>query len=176
MNPNEWIIKGEVGTSSKTIWAVMMGVENKPRQCDDFNYDIPHDMDDFGRCIKLLNLFPEWYSKLTNVSRIFPKWIPIIREWRQLEHYYHTIIGMQINGDNQQSKQSARYKEYDRILKEAWEFIHKLNNEAMFLDGWVCNYSLSSWTRYKDKNEQLDKQLVSCSVCSEKCEFEEKHV
>lgn len=174
MNPNEWIIKGEVGVSSQTIWAVMMGVEKVTRQCDDFNYDIPHDMDDFSRCIKLMNLFPEWYDRINEVSHIFPKWIPIIREWGKLDSFYNTIVGMKVSGDDRQPKQSRKYKEYNKKLTEAWEFIHKLNDEAMFLDGWMCEYNLSSWTQCKDKTEQINKQISNCAVCSKKCEFEVK--
>lgn len=32
MNPNEWILSTDTGISSKTIWAVMMGVAAEPGQ------------------------------------------------------------------------------------------------------------------------------------------------
>jgi len=67
MNPNEWIIKGEVGTSSKTIWAVMMGVEKRPRQCDNFRRVSP-----YATCYNIYNLL---YNGSRLCGRVFIKWV-----------------------------------------------------------------------------------------------------
>ncbi len=128
MTPEEWILTGEVGISSKTIWAVMMGVVKEPMRCDGWHYDTPRDPDDFSRCYKLIQLFPEWKSRLNEVSRIFPKWTPYIREWDKLTNLYicwHTEI-------------SDWHVMYD--------FMATLHSEAMKLDGWT-QIGSSSWER-----------------------------
>jgi len=86
MNPNEWIIGGDTGISSKTIWAVMMGsIPNNPSP---FQFDTPLDPSDFGRCHRLLVLFPEWRDRLPEVAEVFPKWGPMIREWDKMTALY----------------------------------------------------------------------------------------
>ena len=42
MTPEEWIVNGEVGVSSKTIWAVMMGVVTDKQECN-WRHDTPKD-------------------------------------------------------------------------------------------------------------------------------------
>ena len=80
MKPEQWIIEGNTGTSSKTIWSVMMGVVTKPMQCG-MKYDVPHDPSDFGICWQLLVLIPEWKERLSEVSNVFPAWVGFVREW-----------------------------------------------------------------------------------------------
>lgn len=82
LTPAQWIVFGEVGTSSRTIWGVMTGAVIS--YVGDWNFDVPADMDDFSRCYKLIALFPEWRQRLPEVAQIFPKWIPFVREWDKL--------------------------------------------------------------------------------------------
>jgi hypothetical protein len=60
--PLDWILSDDVGASSATIWAVMMGVVH-PRA------SLPLDPSDFGRCSRLLALFPEWRPRRELVKR-----------------------------------------------------------------------------------------------------------
>jgi len=62
--PQEWIVAGDTGISSRVIWAVMMGVslDVMPR------VDVPHDPPDFGRCYRLLEVMPEWRDRLGEVA------------------------------------------------------------------------------------------------------------
>lgn len=119
MKPEQWIIEGEVGTSSRTIWAVMMSIVTEPRRCNQ-HYDIPHDPDDFSRCYKLIKLFPEWKERLQEVSTVFPKWIPYIREWDKLSKLYLKCV-----------------KDWHKHWNEMYDFMRELYREAMVLDGWV---------------------------------------
>lgn len=82
MNPNEWIISGDTGRSSKTIWAVMMGVV--PKEYPWYKFDTPGDPADFGRCYRLLQHFSEWKERLSEVAKTFPEWTPLVREWDSL--------------------------------------------------------------------------------------------
>lgn len=117
MEKGEWIFKGEVGTSSKTIWGVMMGLVKGTRRCD-WNYDIPHDPDDFKRCYKLLTIFPEWRERLHEVGDVFPKWRPYIREWDKMEKLFIE-------------------EGYTGKCPKLYELMQSIYPEAMNLDGWV---------------------------------------
>lgn len=120
MTPNEWIIKGELGTSSKTIWAVMTGIEKKPDTRCDFNYDIPHDHDDFSRCYKLLNIFPEWKNRMSEVAIVFPKWKPLIQNWQYITELYE-----------------LEKERKDGKLTRTWHLISGLSHACYLADGFT---------------------------------------
>lgn len=88
MTPEEWIIKGSTGISSKTIWAALMGVVKTPTVCRLGDYDIPYDPSDFLRCHKLLQAVPGWRERLPEVAAVFPKWGPFVEAWPELERLY----------------------------------------------------------------------------------------
>ncbi len=140
MTPEQWIIEGEVGTSSRTIWAVMVGAVDGKRQCDNWHYDTPRDPDDFSRCYKLIVLFPEWKARLPEVAQTFPKWIPFIREWGTLADMYRKAL--------------ARNPDGYGYSNEIYNFMQGLDAEGMRLDGWIQT-SPGSWHR-PDKKEQTN--------------------
>lgn len=78
----QWIRGCDTGISSKTIFSVMTG-----NAID--RTDIPYDCSDFGRCYRLVEMFPEWKSRLNEVSNIYPKWEPIIKNWDYLSSLYN---------------------------------------------------------------------------------------
>ena len=61
----EWIVGDHTGLSSRTIWAMMMGVP-----CA--NPSAPYDNDDAWRCARLLALIPEWRARLDEVPLAYP--------------------------------------------------------------------------------------------------------
>jgi hypothetical protein len=79
--PYEWIRNWDTGTSSMTIWHVMMGLPNTGRD------DVPHDPADFGRCHRLLEAFPAWRARLDEM-RAKPRWTPFVDAWPELEQLY----------------------------------------------------------------------------------------
>lgn len=81
MTPIDWLLNGETGVSSKTICAVMTGSVARDN-------DVPHDPSDFGRCYKLLALFPEWRERLGEVAAKFPMWGPMVEAWDELAALY----------------------------------------------------------------------------------------
>ena len=81
MKPEQWIVGNDTGVSSKTIWSVMFGV-NPDWQ------GVPLDVDDFGRCVRLLTLVKEFRPRLKEVSVKYPEWKPIIDDWDELERLY----------------------------------------------------------------------------------------
>lgn len=48
----------------------------------------PWDADDFGRCYRLLQAFPEWHARLPEVGVAHPIWVPMLNVWGQLESLY----------------------------------------------------------------------------------------
>ena len=141
MKPEQWIIEGEVGVSSRTIWAVMMGIVTESQQCDGRHYDIPYDPDDFSRCFNLLVEFPEWTKRLSEVSKLYPKWHPFVREWSKLkEMYYQWCIDVE---NYRKEKTIHPRKKFENGM---YDFMHELADEGMLLDGWTKT-GTSSWER-----------------------------
>jgi hypothetical protein len=72
-----WIVGRDTGSSSEAIWAVMMGM--KP------DWDShPHDGDDLGRCLRLLDLIPEWKLRLGEMAVVYPYWAALVEHWDEL--------------------------------------------------------------------------------------------
>jgi hypothetical protein len=76
----QWFSGGDTGLSSKAIFGVMIG--------HPLERSYPIDWDDFGRCYRLLELFPEWRPRMHEVSERFPEWKPIVDRWELLSKTY----------------------------------------------------------------------------------------
>lgn len=81
--PEVWLSGRDTGTSSLAIYAVMTSTVSPHGR-----YDVPCDPQDFGRCYRLLNLFPDWKYRLGDISFRFPQWKPIIAAWPELTALY----------------------------------------------------------------------------------------
>lgn len=92
-----WILNDDTGISSKTIWAVMMNADYP-------DHDIPWDVADIGRCLRLLALMPEWADRLAEVAAAYPYWAPVIAAWGELQALYE-----------KESPNESRPKLYARI-------------------------------------------------------------
>ncbi len=57
-----WALGEDTGMSSKAICRFMLGITG--------DYPPPSDADDRGRCIRLLNLIPEWWDRLDEMAEI----------------------------------------------------------------------------------------------------------
>lgn len=115
---NQWITGRDTGISSKVIWSVMQMVTPG-------DTGVPHDADDFGRCYRLLKIVPEWRATLPLVSRQYPEWTAIVREWDRLTALYEAVIEPTGNGWNR----AAAAAFYDAI--------QPLIDEGRVADGWV---------------------------------------
>jgi len=75
-----WIGSGDVGISSKVLWAIAMG---HPLKSD---CDVPHDPSDFHRCVKLLWILDEDEQKdvLEQAGKLYPNWLPLVEHWSEL--------------------------------------------------------------------------------------------
>ena len=79
MTPQEWIIKGHVGLSSKTIWAHFV------LNCQPQWPTAPSDPCDFLRCYWLLNIAPEWKPRMGEIAARYPRWKGLVDHWDELE-------------------------------------------------------------------------------------------
>jgi hypothetical protein len=82
-SPEEWLRGGDTGTSSLTIWHVMTGLPVD-------RVGEPIDPSDFGRCYRLLKLFPDWRPRLPEVAAKYPDspWPALVREWDRMTALY----------------------------------------------------------------------------------------
>lgn len=104
--PEAWAVGRDTGTSSLTIYHVMTG---KPSHHS--SYSIPWDPSDFGRCYRLLQLFPLWRGRLHEVAVKFPQWAPMVREWDRMEKLYER--------DLESGKSDELYKLMRDLAEEA---------------------------------------------------------
>ena len=73
---HEWLKLHDNGMSSECIADVMCGLPNQG------NY--PHDGSDFGRCERLLMLYPEWRERLSEMSAINMAWAALVPKWDKI--------------------------------------------------------------------------------------------
>lgn len=106
-DPMEWIVAGDDGVSSRTIWAVMKGVS-----LDVMRTDTPHDPPDFGRCYRLLEIMPEWRARLDKVAQKSSRWRPFVEHWEELEKMYEACLDEQ---RKYQGSTDASHAMYERM-------------------------------------------------------------
>ncbi len=80
-SPEEWALGRDTGISSMTIYSAITGIEIDRK-------DVPHDPVDFGRCYRLLQLFPAWRKDLPKVIMLCPGWEPFVEAWDELTAMY----------------------------------------------------------------------------------------
>jgi hypothetical protein len=107
----DWIVGSDTGTSSKAIWAHMMGATKTPGHC---GWSYPSDSDDFGRCARLLRLVPAWRARTGEMSPRSPQWAALAAHWDELTELYETSTISQPGG--RYLRHSVRMRE---ILKGA---------------------------------------------------------
>ena len=82
-----WLACDETGSSSKFMASVLYPAyidTPKPR------YAVPHDSDDFGRCLGFLLACPKARTKLDEMSNQSPAWSLLVRDWDAIEAAYNT--------------------------------------------------------------------------------------
>jgi hypothetical protein len=80
---HRWLDLGDNGISSETIAAVMCGAPFDHRR-----HGHPHDGDDFGRCHRLLCLYPQWRERLDLMRGVSPAWDALVSRWTEIEAAY----------------------------------------------------------------------------------------
>lgn len=110
VTPEEWAAGRDTGTSSLTIYSAITGKPTHHR-----GFDIPYDPDDFGRCYRLLKLFPAWREKLGETIKRCPPWKPFVEAWDELTALYELEVP---NHSGSAPRLYARMKELEKIARE----------------------------------------------------------
>lgn len=95
-----WALSGDTSISSKSIMAHMTNNQKN----DSFGMMPPSDADDRGRCIRLLELIPEW--------------IPRLDEMKQYDAEGKKPDGVVINGSGISAYDNSWSKQINLILQE----------------------------------------------------------
>lgn len=92
-----WLESNDTGVSSVTILSIL---DNRPMNTISgfwiqgnpiAKWSAPLGAADFGRCARLIDLFPEWENRLHEVAAACPKWYPIVTNWTRLKALYDDI-------------------------------------------------------------------------------------
>lgn len=140
MTPHEWIATGEVGISSKTIWAALMGVPFTRKT----QFDTPSDTDDFQRCFKLLHDVPGFRERLPEVGAWFPKWKPFCEHWAELETLWISIFVEWHSHIRSQHLKDTCDKMY-KILKECENEGYRELERAGWIKDLTINHNSKGW-------------------------------
>lgn len=81
----DWASGHDTGSSSKAIALHMVG-----GTC---NGAYPLDPSDLGRCLRLLDKFPEWRSRLTEMARYDKIWAAYSERWDDLQKLFIQEVG-----------------------------------------------------------------------------------
>ena len=84
LSPLEWIRSNDTGVSSKAIWSRMTMLP----LYDSSSRSAPRDPSDFGRCYRLLLLFPEWRARMGEMAMVTPQWAKMVERWDEMTALY----------------------------------------------------------------------------------------
>lgn len=81
----KWLLGTDTGLSSKCIFAALARPDNKTAIDRDIRKvaHLPHDSDDFGRCLRLVQRFM-WRKRLDELVVARPEWSLIVSRWDEL--------------------------------------------------------------------------------------------
>lgn len=119
----KWLTGNDTGISSRTMFASLIGIA-----IDD--NDIPSNMRNIGRCVRMLRQFPELRKKLTFVIKEHIEWMPFIDCWKELEKLYDDCIL------SPHSKSNAI----------AWNLIQCLSFASRYLRGMRIQNNSNCWS------------------------------
>jgi hypothetical protein len=74
----EWMQSRDTGRSSMSIARVYKGDWQRAAIV---GLDVPHDGADFGRCYRLLKMFPQVREAFPKLAELCPTWKPFVEHW-----------------------------------------------------------------------------------------------
>lgn len=85
-----WLRSDDTGRSSELMAATLSPIaQGRPRPCIFADPDDhPHDPDDLGRCIRLLEAVPELRPHVPHMAEVSPVWAALVGRWDELEVLY----------------------------------------------------------------------------------------
>ncbi len=79
---NIWLLGNDTGASSKAIATYLSSGITRPIMSR------PMDGWDLGRCIRLLDLIPEFRLMFPAMKQVHPQWAILVEHWAELEALY----------------------------------------------------------------------------------------
>ena len=77
----DWLSGRDTGLSSQAMCLTLLGGKVRwPHH--------PHDPADLGRCLRLLQVVPEWRGRLNEVAALSPEWAALVGAWSEIEALY----------------------------------------------------------------------------------------
>lgn len=83
-----WLLDGNVGMSSKAIYYHMTGRESED------GYYPPADPGDLNRCLMLLDLIPEWRSRMPEMAAHGKQWAALALNWNEITGCFLNEVGL----------------------------------------------------------------------------------
>lgn len=93
----EWLAGGDTGISSKTMLEAITGIPTD-------RFDIPYDIADIGRCVRMLRQFPDLRPQIEKVMIKHKEWMPFIDCWKELERRYDECVKFQALPEEEKKK------------------------------------------------------------------------
>lgn len=71
-----WLVSDDTGSSSKYMASVLAGFDHE--------YNHPHDLSDFKRCLGLLEAVPEFVDRMEMMRCQSPQWAAMLDSWKEI--------------------------------------------------------------------------------------------
>jgi hypothetical protein len=120
-----WLAMHDAGTSSETIAEKMCGIPHRYA-------GHPHDGDDFGRCHRLLCLYPEWRARLGEMASVDAYWAALVPRWSEIEAAYRADLAKEIG------KRAACYD----LMRSILDPIEKADSRVVRFGGELAGMTL----------------------------------
>lgn len=132
----DWLASGDTGISSKTMLSAITGIPISERP------DVPGDIADVGRCVRMLRKCPDLRGQLQKVIDKHKEWMPYIDCWKELEKLYDECVAFEAKSEEEKK---AFKKKRRSPNEEAWELIQKLECASRYLRGMRIQNDHCSW-------------------------------
>lgn len=108
-NATKWLLKGQIGLSSKSMLAAHLG---------DTTVEInhPYDPSDFNRCLLMLEMVPEARGSFDEIAKLSPVWARLIERWGEVEKSFIDEVGL---GWSKANRAPKTYKLMKEIIDAA---------------------------------------------------------
>lgn len=83
-----WLLNGRVGLSAKSIYCHMTG------RVPEEGYNYPRDPGDLNRCLLLLDLIPEWESRMPEMAAHGKHWVALAFNWSEITGCFLNEVGL----------------------------------------------------------------------------------
>lgn len=105
----EWLANGDTGASSEAI-ALWLGAKVKRRT---WGAETPSDPSDLGRCLRLLEAFPEWKPRMSEMAEAGGNWPTFVEHWDEMAKSMADEVGIDWSKGKKAPRTYALIKKVD---------------------------------------------------------------